>query len=204
MNLYIVRHGQTDWNKAVRLQGRSDIPLNDYGRELARMTGEGLRDVSFDLAFTSPLSRARETAELILQGKDVELMEDDRIVEISFGKYEGLTWSEDGYTIPEDFKLFFTAPDRYAAPDGGESIYDLAARTGEFMRELMENPQYEHKNILISTHGAALCGMLAYVDKRPLSEFWRGEVPKNCSVNLVEVKNGQARIAVEGKVFYQG
>lgn len=203
MNLYIVRHGQTDWNKAVRLQGRSDIPLNEYGRELARKTGEGLKDVSFDLAFTSPLSRARETAELILKGKDVELIEDERIVEISFGKYEGRSWGEEHFNIPEDFQLFFTAPDRYEAQEGAENIRELAARTGEFMQELISNPEYADKNILVSTHGAALCGMLAYVDQTPLSEFWRGEVPKNCSVNLVEVRNGQPRIAMEGKVYYE-
>lgn len=203
MNLYIVRHGQTDWNKAVRLQGRSDIPLNEYGRELARKTGEGLKDVSFDLAFTSPLSRARETAELILKGKDVELIEDERIVEISFGKYEGRSWGEEHFNIPEDFQLFFTAPDRYEAQEGAENIRELAARTGEFMQELISNPEYADKNILVSTHGAALCGMLAYVDQTPLSEFWRGEVPKNCSVNLVEVRDGQPRIAMEGKVYYE-
>lgn len=203
MNIYIVRHGQTDWNKAVRLQGRSDIPLNEYGRELARKTKEGLEEVSFDLAFTSPLSRARETAELILEGREAELIEDERIVEISFGKYEGLSWGEDNFNIPEEFQLFFTAPDRYEAHGGGESITQLAARTGEFMRELITNPEYADKNILVSTHGAALCGMLAYVDHTPLSQFWRGEVPKNCSVNLVEVQNGQARIVMEGKVYYE-
>lgn len=203
MNLYIVRHGQTDWNKAVRLQGRSDIPLNEYGRELARKTGEGLKNVSFDLAFTSPLSRARETAELILKGKDVELIEDERIVEISFGKYEGRSWGEEHFNIPEDFQLFFTAPDRYEAQEDAENIRELAARTGEFMQELISNPEYADKNILVSTHGAALCGMLAYVDQTPLSKFWRGEVPKNCSVNLVEVRDGQPRIAMEGKVYYE-
>ena len=58
MRLYMVRHGETDWNKAKKVQGRADIPLNAYGRELAEKTAEGLRGISFDLAYTSPLSRA--------------------------------------------------------------------------------------------------------------------------------------------------
>ena len=59
MKLYIVRHGETDWNKSRRVQGFSDIPLNDYGIYLAGETAKGLRDVAFDLAYTSPLIRAK-------------------------------------------------------------------------------------------------------------------------------------------------
>ena len=69
MKLYIIRHGQTEWNKQKRLQGRSDIPLNEYGIQLARETKAGLKDVKFDLAFTSPLQRAKKTAEILSKGK---------------------------------------------------------------------------------------------------------------------------------------
>ena len=75
MKLYIVRHGETDWNKARKIQGRSDIPLNEFGRHLARETAKGLADVHFDLCFTSPLSRAKETAQIILDGRDVPIIE---------------------------------------------------------------------------------------------------------------------------------
>ena len=64
MKLYLVRHGQTDWNKEKRLQGQEDIPLNDFGRHLAKETGIGLRNVRFDLCFSSDLKRALETANL--------------------------------------------------------------------------------------------------------------------------------------------
>ena len=66
MKLYLVRHGQTDWNKEKRLQGQEDIPLNDFGRHLAKETGVGLRNVRFNLCFSSDLKRALETASLIL------------------------------------------------------------------------------------------------------------------------------------------
>ena len=61
MKLYIVRHGETEWNKARRIQGQVDIPLNEFGRRLARKTAKGLSDITFDLCYSSPLSRARET-----------------------------------------------------------------------------------------------------------------------------------------------
>lgn len=67
MKLYLIRHGETDWNKEFKIQGSSDIELNEYGRELAFITREGLRHIPFDIAYTSPLKRAKETAEIILE-----------------------------------------------------------------------------------------------------------------------------------------
>ena len=96
MKLYLIRHGETDYNKMKRNQGQIDIPLNEYGRELARKTREGLAEVPFDLCLCSPLSRARETAEIILEGRDIPIITDERLIEISFGRYEG-TLLESGY-----------------------------------------------------------------------------------------------------------
>ena len=68
MKIYFIRHGETDWNKDGKLQGRVDIPLNEEGRHVAELTCEALKEEHFDIAFTSPLSRAYETAEIILRG----------------------------------------------------------------------------------------------------------------------------------------
>lgn len=65
MDIYLIRHGETDWNRMKKLQGTTDIPLNAYGIELAEKTAEGLKDVPFDRIYTSPLIRARKTAEII-------------------------------------------------------------------------------------------------------------------------------------------
>ena len=70
MLLYFIRHGQTDWNKDMRMQGQSDIPLNENGRESAIEAGKTLANTHIDLAFSSPLKRAKETAELVLAGRD--------------------------------------------------------------------------------------------------------------------------------------
>lgn len=85
MKLYMIRHGQTEWNKEKRLQGRADIPLNAYGIQLAEETRDGLLGVRFDIAFTSPLKRAKKTAQILLEGQEVKLIEDERIIEIGFG-----------------------------------------------------------------------------------------------------------------------
>ena len=84
MKLYLVRHGQTDWNKEKRLQGQEDIPLNDFGRHLAKETGVGLRNVRFNLCFSSDLKRALETASLILDegSSKVPIIMDKRLKEL--------------------------------------------------------------------------------------------------------------------------
>ena len=89
MLLYIVRHGETDWNKAGKVQGRTDIPLNERGRYLAEATAEGMKDVRIDFCYTSPLIRAKETAQIILGEREIPLVEEKRIEEICFGKCEG-------------------------------------------------------------------------------------------------------------------
>ncbi len=86
-----MRHGETDWNKKKLVQGRKDIPLNEYGRHLARETSYGMRQYRIDPAYTSPLRRAKETAEILLEGRNIPLYEDQRIQEISFGSYEGMS-----------------------------------------------------------------------------------------------------------------
>ena len=202
MKLYIVRHGETDWNKARKIQGQSDIPLNAFGRHLARETAKGLADVHFDLCFTSPLSRAKETARIILEGRDVPIIEDPRIEEMSFGVYEGKCCSSEGWELPEEFRRFFDGPDRYEAPEGGEDFAQVRERTGGFLEELAGNPAYADKQILVTTHGAALAGLLCYIRRAPLSRYWGTGVHKNCAVTEVACEDGEYHILSENRVYY--
>lgn len=202
MKVYLIRHGETDRNKKRMLQGQSDIELNEYGRELARAAGEGLKNVDFDLAFTSPLVRAKETARIVLGNRDINIIEDKRIQEISFGEYEGLCSGKENYNIPDkSFLNFFTEPENYHVPPGGESFEEVIKRTGEFWAELINQPEYSDKTILVSTHGCALKAILANINHTPIEKFWGEGVHKNCGVTIVEVENGEARILVEGKVY---
>ena len=88
--LYIMRHGKTDWNAAHKLQGRTDVPLNDEGRRMAERAREEYRDVPFDLCFCSPLRRARETADILLRGRDGHILTDEGMRAMRFGVFEGV------------------------------------------------------------------------------------------------------------------
>ena len=93
-----MRHGKTDWNEIHKLQGRTDIPLNEEGRRMAAAAGKEYQDIHFDICFCSPLIRAKETAQLVLKGRDIPVLYDDRLKEMSFGIYEGI---ENSFQIPD-------------------------------------------------------------------------------------------------------
>lgn len=205
MKVYLIRHGETDLNKKKVLQGRSDTELNEYGIFLAEQTAEGLKDVQFDMVFTSPLKRAKKTAELAARVSEtgVQVVEEPRIQEVSFGVYEGLCYHKDNYNIPDKgFLNFFEAPGEYMAPAEGESFAEIIGRTGDFWKELVNNPEYADKTILLSTHGCALKAILANIKQTPIEKFWGEGVDKNCAVTIVEVSDGKAKVLEEGKVFY--
>lgn len=203
MILYMIRHGETDFNRQRRIQGQSDIPLNAWGRELARRTGKGLEDVRFDLVVTSPLIRAKETAQLIVGEKSIPFIEEPRIQEIAFGEYEGLCCSKDGYNIPDkNFLTFFDDPSHYQTPPKGESFQQIIDRTGCFMEELINRGEYADKTILISTHGCALKAILANINHTPVEQFWGEGVHRNCAVTILKVQDGKIEVEEEGKVFY--
>lgn len=132
--LVFVRHGQTDWNVEGRLQGQRDIPLNDIGRGQARRNGQVIRDVipeaaGFDFV-ASPLSRARETMEIVRaqMGLDPKLYEiDARLLEITFGELEGLTYRDIETRDPGWTRLRHANKWDYLPP-GGESYHMLSDR----------------------------------------------------------------------------
>lgn len=203
MKIYLIRHGETDWNLEQRLQGATDIPLNENGLELVRETAKGLEDVPFDVIYTSPLKRARQTAEIIRGERNIPLIEEPRIREICFGIYEGCYCSRTHYTIPNPaFMNFFVDPGNYIPPQGAESIEELCRRTTEFLHEVAYAPENAEKTILFSSHGAAVKGLLSSLTITDKKNFWNGGVHKNCGVTILDVKDGKITIERENVIYY--
>ncbi|MEE1314756.1 MAG: histidine phosphatase family protein [Faecalimonas sp.] len=198
MRLYIIRHGQTDWNRKRLLQGRTDVELNTWGRKVAELTREGLKDVPFDLAITSPLRRAKVTAELILKDRKIPILEDARIIEVNFGAYEGKHFQFQD----ENLQNFFEKPEAYISVDGSESMDEIFSRIRSFYEELIVNPKYQDSTILISTHGAALSALLCHIKGWEVKDFWKGGLHKNCGLSIVEIQDGKAKIVEEAMIVY--
>lgn len=199
----MIRHGETNWNKVFRLQGHADIPLNEDGKSLAEITAQALSEINFTRIYTSPLRRAKETALILKAKRDIPVIEEERIKEICFGIYEGYHCSEAHYDVPDpDFINFFKKPEAYIPPPGAESIEHLCERTTDFLMELAHNKDMKDETVLVSTHGAAIRGLLSTVHKRSKSQFWEGGVHKNCAVTILEVSEGQIHLVEEGKIYY--
>lgn len=204
MRLYLIRHGETEWNAVRRLQGQSDIDLNENGRALAKVTARALQNVPFDLAISSPLIRALDTAKLVLEGRNIPIICDERIKEISFGTLEGKQYkNEAGEVLYQEFDLFFHKPDQYAAPEQGESLQSLVQRVGEFLKDITGQPEYQNKTILVSTHGAASRAVLCAIKNIELKDFWGPGVPPNCAVTILEYENGNWEILEQDKIYYE-
>ena len=203
MKLYFIRHGETVWNTQAKLQGKSDIPLNEKGVALARVTGEALADVPFAAIYSSPLKRALQTAQLVAGDREVPIVTDRRLEEIGFGIWEGLSCHKDHYEIPSDsFQDFFLDPFGYQPPAQGETVRHVCGRTADFLEELIRKMGKEESNVLISCHGCTLRALMNYFYQDYTAGFWRGHVPPNCSVSIVEVKEKGFSILAEGKIFY--
>lgn len=205
MKIYIVRHGETDWNGPRRLQGRSDIPLNETGIEEAKITGEALKDVPFAAAFVSPLTRTRQTAEFLIRDRHIPVYEDERIIEMSFGVYEGLSVVNPSYLVkdPVYCDVFLNHPDQYEAPEGGETFYEVCARTQQFLDELSHRQEYADKCVLVVSHGGAIHGMLnGLCFGGDVSRFWGERHMENCEVTTLEAKDGKLTLLEEGRIYY--
>lgn len=177
--LYIIRHGKTDWNEIHKLQGRTDIPLNDEGRQMARDAAKEYGDIHFDVCYCSPLCRARETAELLLEGRNVPIVIDERLKEMSFGIYEGV---ENSFAIGDcPVNVLFQHPEEYSPVPEGESLDELYARTGEFLREVVNPLLEEGKDVVIVGHGAMNSSIVCQVRNIPLKDFWSAGIP-NCKL----------------------
>ena len=201
MKIYFVRHGETFWNKEKKIQGQSDIPLNEYGIELAHVTADAMKDIPFDIVYSSPLLRAKETADILVKNRNLEVYTDSRLVEMSFGEGEGESLPEI-HTHPE-MKLynFIHNPGEYIPPTGGETFKDLYIRCKSFINEVILPAENKYDTMLIVGHGALIRGFIHNITKRPSKDFWI-VTHKNCSVTIADCINGKLSLLEEAKIFY--
>ena len=177
--LYIMRHGRTEWNAARKLQGHTDVPLNEEGRQMAEEAAVKYREVPVDICYCSPLVRAKETAEIVLRGRNTPIVLDERLIEMGFGEYEGVELNN----LPADApaNVLFHHPEQYVPGVDGESFTELYKRTGSFLKEVVEPQLQAGKDVLIVGHGAMNSSIVCQVKKMPLEQFWEAGI-QNCKL----------------------
>jgi len=178
--IYIIRHGQTEGNAAKQLQGRSNRPLNDTGIEQAREAGRLLSEagIAFSRVYTSPLVRAVQTADIVAEG--VEQTQDDRLIEMDYGPYEGMSLNDPAPEVLTFFKDFAHNP----APAGMEPLDSIVSRMGSFLRDICDVAACQ--DVLISTHAIALKGALEYLEPDAQGKYWSTYIG-NCAVYVCDV-----------------
>lgn len=186
MKIYLVRHGETDWNQAGLLQGQTDIALNAQGLEQAREAAERLKEVPFDIAFCSPLIRAKRTAETIIGDRKINLTTDERLRELNFGPWEGV----DIRTIKDAASQPFTNPGSYIPPDGAESFAQLYKRSGEFVDQVLLPLEGTYETVLVVAHGGVNRSILNPVLNIPVDDFWRMHMG-NCATAILDCTDGK-------------
>ncbi|MBW3655638.1 MAG: histidine phosphatase family protein [Gemmatimonadetes bacterium] len=175
--VYLVRHGETEWNHAGLLQGTADIPLNAAGRAQAAALAKGLEGVDFDAAFTSPLRRARDTADAIVADRRVPMAVVPELREMSYGLWQGRGTASRVRCAPGLEWAWRNDPASVRFP-GGESLHEVAGRACAAWDRIVAD--HEGRTVLVSAHGHVNRLLLMRVFGWPLERFWTIAQPNAC------------------------
>ena len=180
---FLVRHGQTDWNAQGLLQGHTDVPLNDVGRDQARRLGESLSHVGLGASYSSDLLRCAQTLEPLVAGRDLSVSYTKLLREQAFGRWEGMSFLSIRASDPDlyaDMVLDYTS----FTPPGGEDFRAVEARSSAFAAEVRE--RHPSDTLLIVGHGAALRTLITSVTGLPIEAGWRFKID-SCSLTVLDV-----------------
>jgi broad specificity phosphatase PhoE len=186
--LFIVRHGETVWNREGRIQGHTDVGLSETGIDQARKLAHRLSPVRFDAAYASDLCRASDTASIILQGRDVPMHSTPGLREYHKGAFEGLTDAELRSRYPAEYPGYVSKDLDYA-PEGGESTRQVSVRMSSAISEIKE--KHLDESVLVVGHGGSLRAAMMALLGMPLDANWRF-VFGNCTLTIVDTYHDNA------------
>lgn len=191
--LYLVRHGETPWNRRGLFQGTTDVPLSATGRAQAETLAAALRGVDFHAGYTSPLRRARETAERVLRGRGVPLVEVPGLRELSYGLWQGRGMEPAGRCSPGLEWRWRHDPWRVRFP-GGETLEEVRERAAAALERILH--AHPGETVLVSGHGHLNRVLLIHALGWPRERFWEIEQP-NASCWRMELREDGSRCAMQ-------
>lgn len=181
MNLYFVRHGETEHNKNQCYYGSSDVNITEKGILQAQKGSERLKGINFDKVYISELKRTEQTANILLKDRQFKLIKDKRINEINFGAFEGKGYEEIKELYPNEWKLWCDDW-RGFTPPKGESYIQFYNRVKSFMDDIL---RFNEDNVLIVTHGGVIRSVYCYLLGGNLDFFWNFG-SKNCDITIIK------------------
>jgi broad specificity phosphatase PhoE len=190
--IYLIRHGQTDWNKKKIFRGRADVPLNEHGRKEAAALGRHLKGVRPGACYSSPLSRALQTAEAAVRAHSLEVQPDEGIIDIDYGEWQGLSDSKVKKAFASLYKEWHETPHRVRFP-GGESLAMVRKRSlASLERIRRKHPQ---ATVFVVAHRVVtkviMCAALGLSN----AAFWKIR-QDNCAYNIIELSGKSTTVVL--------
>ncbi|WP_201305459.1 histidine phosphatase family protein [Paenibacillus puerhi] len=195
--IYLVRHGQTEWNVEQRLQGHQDSPLTELGINQARWLGEALQNEPLDAIFASTSQRACRTAELIRGARDIAIIPNESLKEINMGVWEGRTQSEAKEQHAEQFDYFWNDPELFRV-EGSETFGDVSQRGVDLLNQILV--EWQGKSVLLVTHTVVVKLLMAYFEGRPLKQLWELPYIHPACLCKLEIHADRANILLHGDI----
>jgi len=170
IDVYLTRHGQTEWNRVWRIQGRLNSPLTDEGIKGAQDLSRAIRDIDFSSCYASPRPRAMHTAHLLIGNRDIPLFPEPLLTEMDIGIWEGRYADDFAREDPDSFFAFRNRADLYQPSEGGESFLHVVERAKVFLKKI-ENLPDDAGPILCVSHCILLQAIMMICDNGPLSSI---------------------------------
>jgi broad specificity phosphatase PhoE len=199
MDIYFVRHGQTEWDEERRMQGQKDSELTAMGKEDSKYLAKELSRTEFSQIYSSPLERAMDTARYIKMGRVQEIIPVDSFKEMNLGEWEGMLDRDVMNQYPEEHFNFWNRPHLFK-PQGGESFEELRNRVKKGLDDLIEKAVGDR--IVVVTHTLVIKAILSIVHDYPVDDFWKTTVLKSTSLTVLRVEDGKMETIVEGDLSH--
>lgn len=172
LEIYLTRHGETEWNVVRRMQGQGDSPLTELGIKQAKWLAARLENKDIAYVYSSPLKRATDTADIINYVLQASIVIDDRLKEINVGPWQGKEVDEILEEMPKMYNNFWHHPDKFHL-EGVEPFEKVQERAAEFIEMILK--RHASGRILIVAHAIVLTAMLNYLQGRDVHHFWEGK-----------------------------
>lgn len=189
MNIYLLRHGQTEENRKGSYYGNLDISLNTIGISQGEKAKAFFNDIKLNRVYVSDKKRTLEMAKLVIGQAEIEIIQDNRINETNFGYFEGKTYEEIKTFYPEECIRWENNWKEFVPP-GGESYIELCKRVKSFMEDIKK---LDCDNILICTHSGVIRAIYCYVMNEDIDLFWKFGC-KNGDISLIKYEYGNLYI----------
>ncbi|RSD28953.1 histidine phosphatase family protein [Mesobacillus subterraneus] len=199
LHLYVIRHGETEWNKEKRSQGRLDSALTMKGEEDAILLGERLKDTEFRQIISSPSGRTLDTARLVKGERLIPLITDERLMEIDLGTWQGKTEAEIKSHYPNAFDSYWNQPEAYENEDG-ETFLQVQQRLLQFLEDLEK--KMTEGNVLIVTHGVVIKTLHLLCRNASISQVWDPPYIHGTSLTVLTLSGGKKELKLEACISH--